>query len=476
MKIHVYTKGVFLIAILVLQSCIPTQDVREPDKTLPVAYALGNSDTLNVGNMRWSDYFEDPYLQQLIDTALIRNQELNIVLQNIAVAQNEVRTRRGEYLPFIGIQGGSEVDKASKFTRNGAVEEHLTIGEETPFPDPLKNYQLGLSASWELDIWKKLRNAKKAAVYEYLASVEGKNYVVTNLVAEVAKLYYELMVLDNQLDFVAQNLEIQQNALKMVRLQKQAARATELAVRRFEAEVLKNQSHLFEIRQEITVTENQLNFLLGRNPQPIVRNSAAFIDGTYAPVASGLPAQILQNRPDVRKAELELEGAKLNVKVARASFFPTVGLKAGLGFESFKSEFLFTSPEALVYNAVGDLVAPIINRNGLKAAFNTATSRQIQALYEYERAILNGFVEISNQLTNIENLNASYDRKVNQVKALNESIELANQLFRSARAEYLEVLLTQREALEARMELVETRKDQMNSRIDLYRALGGGWK
>lgn len=129
----------------------------------------------------------------------------------------------------------------------------------------------------------------------------------------------------------------------------------------------------------------------------------------------------------------------------------------------------------MVYNAVGDLVAPLVNRNALKAAFNTANNRQVQAMYEYEQAILNGYVEVANQLSNLENLNNSYARKDNQVKALDASIELANQLFRSARVEYLEVLLTQREALEARMELVETRKDQYLARVDLYRALGGGW-
>ena len=475
MKSYYKILGLGLLVFSVHYSCIPTREIREVNSELPETFAGGSTDTLSAANMDWKDFFKDSKLQMLIDSALVRNQELNITLQQVAIAQNEIRARKGEYLPFVGFQGGYELEKASKFTRNGSVEEQLTIGEGEAFPDPLPNFNLDLAASWELDVWKKLRNAKKASVFEYLASVEGKNFMVTNLVAEIASSYFELTALDNQLAYVKQNLEIQQNALKMVQLQKQAARATELAVRRFEAEVAKNQSHLYELQQEIVETENRINFLIGRRPQAIKRNSAEFIQMEPMLVTSGIPAQLLQNRPDIRMAEFELEAAKLNVQSARASFLPAVGIKAGVGFEAFKSDVLFTSPESLIYNAVGDLVAPLINRNALKAVFNTANNRQLQAIYEYEQAILNGYVEVVNELSNMDNLDKSYVQKNKQVKALDESIELANQLFRSARAEYLEVLLTQREALEARMELVETRKFQLRARIELYRALGGGW-
>lgn len=476
MKAHKKLIGLGLLALTVQYSCIPSRQIREVDTALPATYANASSDTVNTGALSWREFFAEPELQQLIDTALVRNQELNITLQQVAMAQNEIRARKGEYLPFIGFQGGYELEKASRYTRNGAVEEQLTLGEAgEAFPDPLPNYHLGFAASWELDVWNKLRNAKKAAVFEYLASVEGKNFMVTNLVAEIASLYYELIALDNQLIFVQKNLDIQQNALSMVKLQKQAARATELAVKRFEAEVMKNQSHLFELKQQIVETENQINFLLGRRPMPILRNSHEFVENHPDNVHEGIPSQLLQNRPDIRRAELELEAAKLNVKSARASFYPSIGLRAGVGFEAFNPNFLFTAPESMVYNAVGDLVAPLVNRNALKAAFNTANNRQLGAIYEFERAILNGYVEVTNQLSNIENLNSSFSSKSNQVEALDASIDLANRLFRSARAEYLEVLLTQREALEARMELVEVRKDQFLARIDLYRALGGGW-
>ena len=464
-----------LLALSLFFSCVPSRDIREAKDGLPEQYTAGQADTLNSSAVSWRVFFGDPDLRTLIDSALVRNQELNIMVQQVDIARNEVRARTGEYLPSVGLQAGAEVEKVGRYTRSGAVEDQLDIREGEAFPEPLTDFQAGLAASWELDIWKKLRNSKKAAVYEYLASVEGRRFMVTNLVAEIAASYYELVALDNQLVYLRQNLEIQQNALDIVKLQKQAARATELAVRRFEAEVFKNQSQRFEIQQQIVETENRINFLTGRGPGPVRRRSEPFIDMALDTVYSGIPAQLLTNRPDIRQAEFELEAAKLDVKSARASFLPSVGIRAGIGFQAFKPGLLGTTPESLVYNAVGDLVAPLINRNALKAAYNSATDRQLQAVYEYEKAILGGYVEVVNQLSNIENLRNGYQRKLDQVDALTESIDLSTRLFQSARVEYLEVLLTQREALEARMELVEAKKFQMLARIDLYHSLGGGW-
>ena len=467
---------ILLLGIGTFHSCVPTKELKQENKNLPSSYASTSTDTTNTGVLKWKDFFNDPDLIKLIDTALVNNQELNIMLQQIDVAQNEVKARKGEYLPFIGYGAGAEVEKVGEYTRNGAVEKNLDIKEGEEFPEPLTDYSAGLFASWELDIWKKLRNSKKAAVLEYLSTIEGKNFMMTRLISEIADSYYELIALDNQLAFIEQNLELQGNALEMVKLQKEAARATELAVRRFEAEMFKNQSHKFEVQQQIVEMQNKINFLIGRTPQPIVRNSEDFIDREMDTLYTGIPSQLLQNRPDIRQAEYELEAAKLNIKVARANFYPSIGIKAGLGLQAFNPKYLTNTPESLMYRAVGDLVGPLINRNAIKAAYNTANAKQVQAVFEFEKAVLNGYIEVENQLSKVENLKNSYALKENQVKALTESIDLSTRLFKSARIEYIEVLLTQREALESKMELVETKKDQLMARVDMYQILGGGWK
>ncbi|WP_435262485.1 TolC family protein [Tenacibaculum sp. nBUS_03] len=461
---------------ILIQSCVPTKNIRKANTSVPEVYQKQLNDTLNSGMTHWKDFFSDTYLSALIDTALVKNQELNIILQQIAVAKNEIKARKGEYLPFVNYQVGAEVEKASEYTRKGAVEKNLPIREKEAFPNPLQNYSARLFASWEIDVWKKLRNSKKTAVMEYLASIEGKNFMVTNLVSEIANAYYELIALDNQMAIIEQNLEIQQNALEIVKLQKQAARATELAVKRFEAEVLKNKSGKYEIKQQIVETENRINFLLGRQPRPIHRTSENFLNTTIGTISTGIPSQLLLNRPDIRKAEYELAASKLNVKVARANFYPSFSLKADVGLKAFKPKFLTSTPESLLYSFAGDVVGPLINRNAIKAEYANANALQLRAVFEYEKTILKGYMEVTNELSNIENLNNNYEFKNKQVDALTKAIEISNQLFQSARADYMEVLLTQRDALESKIELVETKKEQMLAKISIYRALGGGWK
>jgi len=464
------------IVVLVTACSLPSSLVeKNENKQTPTGYNNNPQDTVNTAKVNWKEYFTDPNLVGLIDTALHNNQEYNIMLQEINIARNEVRARKGEYLPFLSIGAGASIEKPGQYTTQGAVEENLNIREDQRFPEPLPNFMLGVNASWEVDIWKKLRNAKKAAMFRYLSTTEGRNFMVTNLIAEIANSYYELMALDNRLEILKRNISIQQNALEIVRMEKQAAKVTELAVRKFEAEVLKNQSGLYDIMQAITETENRINFLVGRFPQHISRNSQTFTDLPLDSIHAGIPSQLLQNRTDIRQAEFDLASAKINIKVAKANFYPSLHISAGVGYEAFNTKYLVTSPQSLLYTVAGDLMAPLINRNAIKAYYYTSTSKQIQAVYNYERTVLNAYVEVANQLSNIRNLSRSYDLKAKQVEALTQSIDISIRLFRSARADYMEVLLTQRDALESKFELIETKKQQLNARVNVYQALGGGW-
>lgn len=460
---------------LLLSYCkLPYVGRNTESRYVPQAYT-SKKDSLNSAKTGWKEYFTDPFLSQLIDSALNRNQELNIVLQEINIAKNEIRARKGEYLPFLSIGAGGMVEKTPRYTRSGAVEANNDIKPGTSFPEPLPDLMLSAQVSWEVDIWRKLRNAKKSVVLKYMATIEGKNFMVTRLISEIAHSYYELLALDNQLQILQQNIAIQQNALEIVKLEKQSAKVTELAVKKFEAEVLKNQSRQYYIRQQIVETENRINYLVGRFPQHVDRNSQNFTDLSPNGIHEGIPSQLLENRPDIRQAERKLAAAKLDVKAARANFYPSLRIFAGLGYEAFNPKFLFTMPESILYYLGGELVAPLINRNAIKAQYYSANSRQIQAVYNYERTVLNAFMEVSNQLSNIQNLANSYELKTKQVQALTESIDISNGLFKSARADYMEVLMTQRDALDSKFELVETKMQQMNAHVNIYRVLGGGW-
>lgn len=432
-------------------------------------------DSTNTAKAKWREYFTDPNLLALIDTALHNNQELNINVQEIQQASNEVLARKGAYSPFVTLGGGAGVEKIARYTSKGASDAFTEIKPGKPTPEVLPNTYVGAFASWEVDIWHKLRNARKSAVATYLSSVEGRNFIATNLVAEVASSYYELMALDNQLTIVQQNIGILNNALNITKQEKEAAKVTELAVRRFEAEVLKTQNLQYGIQQRIVETQNHINFLLGRFPQPVQRSSQGFNTLVPTKIYAGVPTQLLENRPDIRQAELQLQAAKLDVQVAKANFYPSLNLSASLGVMAFSPLYLANTPQSLFSSLVGDLVGPMVNKNAITATYKSANARQIQAIYRYERTVLNAYIEVVNQLSNSDNLEKSYTTKNSQVQALTQSTNISMKLFTSARADYMEVLLTQRDVLEARIELIDTRMQQMNALVNTYRALGGGW-
>ncbi len=355
-----------------------------------------------------------------------------------------------------------------------AVEDQLLAAPGKGFPEPLPNFLVATNVTWEIDIWKKLRNARDAAAVRYFGTRDGRNYVVTRLVADVAENYYELLALDNWQQILDRTIAIQEQSLEFSKARKEAARDTELAVQRFQAEVRKNQSEKLIIQQRIVETENRINFLLGRYPQPIERLAGNYVDIKLRSLAVGFPSQLLQNRSDIRQAERELAAAGLDVRVARARFFPALNLSAGVGLEAFNTRYLLDTPESLIYRAGGDLIAPLINRKAIKADFMTANARQLQALYDYQRTVLNAYLEVVNRLSKVENYGQAIEIKKQQLESLESSVNNATMLFQNARAEYMEVLLAQRDLQEARMVVIETKQQQLSAIVTAYQALGGG--
>ena len=472
----VYKLLISLSICLAVVSCkTPAIAPTKASAAVPESYAT-SKDTTNTATLPWKTFFKDPDLVNLIDIAIQNNQELMITLQDIVIAKNDIRIRKGAMLPTVGVRAGSSIEKVGTYTSQGAGDASAEITPGSRVPESLTDFNVAAYANWEVDIWKKLRNSKKAAISRYLSTIEGKNFVITNLIGEVSDSYYELLALDSQLQIIRQTIVLQNNALEIVKIQKEAARATELGVQKFQAEVLASQSMEFETLQKIKETENRINFLLARYPQEIKRSKSDFLTLPAAVVNSGIPSQLLANRPDIKQAELELAAAKLDVKVARAEFYPSLNISASYGLQAFKPSYLFTLPESILYSLAGDLAAPLINRNAIKAEFSNANARQLQALYNYERTILNAYLEVSNQLSKISNIESSFNLKTKQVTALNKSIEVSNDLFKSARVDYFEVLMTQRDALDTKLELIDTKKEQLNAAIHIYRNLGGGWK
>jgi NodT family efflux transporter outer membrane factor (OMF) lipoprotein len=464
-----------LFVLLFSGACAPKGPARAVQLQLPASPDGESAALPSSASLPYRELLTDPALVALVDEALARNQELALLEQEIFVTRAELRARRGEVLPQAGLQVGAGVEKVGLFTSQGASDAANEILPGREVPEVLGDLQAGFVASWEVDVWKRLRNASRAARLRYLSSIEGRNFAVTRLVAEVADAYYALEALDNQLEVIEANIELQASSLEVLELQKAAGRVTELAVQRFQADLLRNRSHRFEVLQEITATENELHLLLGRSPVPIARSSASFIDTEPEAVSMGSAAELLENRPDIRAAEADLEAAKLDVKTARAAFYPALGIDAEVGLNSFDLEHLI-DPESIAWGIAGRVLAPLVNRSALRAAYDAQNARQVAAVVAYERTVLQAWLEVSTRMSLVENTSQSLALRRQQVARLEDASQTSSDLFRSARADYLEVLTTRREALESKLELIETRRDQLRAVVDTYQALGGGWR
>jgi outer membrane protein TolC len=247
-----------------------------------------------------------------------------------------------------------------------------------------------------------------------------------------------------------------------------------LGVQRFLGEVRKNESQRLIVRQRIIEVENRINFLVGRYPQAVERESWDFIKLDSRSLSAGVPAELLLNRRDIRAAERELAAAGLDVLVARARFFPRLNITAGVGFEAFNPRYLF-DPGAFIGYAAGELVGPLINKKAIRADYLSANARQLQAVYNYQRTVLNAFTEVTNRLTKVDNYRRSVAIKQEQVTALEKSVSIASDLFNQVRAEYMDVLFAQRDLLDARRVLIETKQQQLSAIVNAYQALGGGY-
>ena len=452
---------------------IPQLRSSDPTPNLPETF-LGDSNEENSSLLGIDEFFDDLILTNLIDQGLAGNQELKMLAQDIAMANNDVLAKSGSYLPFVTIGGGAALEKPSAYTRAGAVDNNLQFLPGQNFPTPLPDFLGAANVSWQIDIWRQLRNARDAATLRYFATAEGRNYVVTRLVAEIAENYFTLMALDKRIENLDRIISLQEQSLKVAIAKKDAGQGNELAVKRFQAEVQKNQSEKLIINQDIIVTENRINFLVGRFPEQVDRNSAKFFDLELRELRLGIPAQLLQNRPDIRQAEREIAAAGLDILSARARFYPRLDITAAVGYDAFNPRYLFITPDSLIYGVAGDLVAPLINKRAIQADYMNANARQLRAIYNYQRTVLNAFTEVINRLSMVENYRQSLEIKRQQLDSLEASVSAAKNLYDQAQAEYIDVLFAQRDLVDARMVYITTKREQLAAVVNTYQALGGG--
>jgi len=461
------------LALLVLPSCaIPQLHRAESAPAMPESF-VGVASPKNSSLLGAAEFYHDPALMYLIDQGLMNNRELKVLEMEVQVASNEVLSRSGAYLPFLTIGGSGGLDRNSNRAIEGAA---IRDDEYLPgkfFSNPHGVFQQGINFTWHVDIYRQLRNARDAAGERYAAAIENRNYFVTRMVADIAENYYRLMALDKRIENLDQIIALQEQSLQIAKASFEFADDTRLAVLRFEAAIRSNQSEKLVISQDIIVAENRINFLLNRYPQRIPRDSSNFFDLNINTLNVGLPSQLLQNRPDIRQAERNLAAAGLDVQVARVNFYPQLVLDAGVGLEAYNMAALF-NPQAVAGAVAGGLLGPMVNFRSIRADYLTANANQMRAVYDYQRTVVNAFTEVVNRLTMVRNYGNSVVIRKEQMRTLEEAVTVAELLFKNARTEYLDVLTAQHDLRDARLELIDTKEQQLTAIVNAYQALGGG--
>lgn len=474
-KFHLYT----ILLVIFASACSNLKTIEvAPPQPMPVSYT-GATDTTNVSGMPISAYFADNYLLRLIDTALTANPDILTALQRVEIANANLKYNGLLILPNVTLNANAGLEKYGDYTMNGVgnYDTNLSpnISSNQRIPNPTPDYFLGFRSAWEIDLWGKLRNRKKAAFNRFLASQSGYKMVTTSLTSQIATAYYQLLALDNELRVIRKNVAFQSNALEIIKIQKLGGRATELAVQQFLAQLKRTQGLEYQVLQQITETENQLNFLTGRFSKTIVRDTSINTLKLPSVLKAGVPSQLLLNRPDIQEAEFELRAMNADIKAVHAAFFPSLTISPYVGFNAFASSLLFNSG-SFTYGILGGITAPIFNRKLIKADYDRTVAQGKQALYSYQKTVLNSYQEVFNSLKSIENYKQMYNQKQQEVQALNNAVSVANDLYLVGRANYLEVITAQRNVLDAELELANTKKNIFIGAINLYRSVGGGWK
>lgn len=458
----------FLALVAVVSGCKIAEPPALPEAAkMPETY-IGHTDTLTDGAIHWQEFFTDPQLVTLIETALKNNFDMLTAIQRVEMARADYNIRAGAILPSLNLAGTADL---------GSVNDNMVAeGAQDPSANPVtEEYFLGFQASWEADLWGKLKNQKKAAHARFLASEKGRHLITTSLVAEIARLYYELLAVDNELEVVRKNINFQEIALEIINIQKMGGRATELAVQQFTAQLLNTKALEKEKEQRIIELETEINFLMGRYPQPIARQRDISELVLPPTLHEGVPSALLFNRPDIQQAELELVATEADLQAARAAFLPSVRIYPYAGLNAIDAAALFQTPESLAAGMLGGITAPVFNQKRIRSQFNRRVAERAEAWYNYQQSIIRGYGEVVNNIRGIDNLEAIYDLKEEEVEVLLNAVSTSNVLFTSGYATYLEVITAQKSVLKAELELANIKKGIFHSVIGLYKALGGGW-
>ena len=450
---------------LTLTACAGRKAYERPNVIDEKLFRMDNipTDSLSSANVSWRNIFTDATLQGHINKALSNNLDVRVAMQNVASAQAYLKQSKAAQLPTLSV--------GANYTRStNSINAMGGMGERT-----YNNlWDITGAASWETDIWGKLSAQRRASYASYLATVEAQKAVQSEVVATLATAYYQLLMLDEQKKVLEQTIDFRQKSLETTKSLKEAGSTTEVATKQIEALVYNAQAQLVTIGNSIWALENTICVLLGEEPHAIERTTLAE-QQFPTEFKQGYAAKLLQNRPDVARAELSLRNAFELTNVARAAFYPTLTLSARGGISSAELD-TWISAKSIFANFVAGLAQPILNRRQIRTQYEVQQIAQETALLNFKKAVLSAGKEVSDAMQNFSTQTEFIELKTKEMKAYQEATDYSKQLFDSGMVNYLEVITAEVNRLNAELSVANAQFTRMQYGITLYKALGGGWR
>ena len=421
------------------------------------------TDSLSMADLSWKELFTDPYLVQYIEEGLQNNIDIRIAIQQMLAAEAYVKQGKSTYLPSLSANTSVTHQELSRNSQFGSF-----------FNGGITQYAVTTDLSWEADIWGKIRSNKRAFEADYLQSVAAHQAVKSRLVADIASTYYQLMSLDAQLEITKRSVTVRDSSVTTIAALKDAGQVTQVAVDQNIAQYNNARALQVDLETAIYQAENTLSILLGKGPQHYERGILED-QQLESDLKLGVPSLLLRNRPDVIAAEYGLIQAFELTNVARSNFYPSLTLTATGGFQSLELDKLLNT-NSLFATVVGGLTQPIFNQRRIRTQKEVADAQQEQALLEFKRSLLVAGNEVSNALYSYNQETKKYEYRELEVEALRNAESNSNELLKNGYANYLDLLTARQSALNAELNVIDSKLQQMLSIVDLYEALGGGWK
>lgn len=470
MKKYIKTLIIFSSMGIVI-GCRVSKDIATPQPELPVSFRNAEvQDTEAIADIPWKEFYKDPVLQKLIDSAIVRNYDMQIALKNVEQSQLQFRQSRWNNVPVIAFSAASSTSNPSDNSLNGLSTKQF-LGT-----NHIEDFNANVSLSWEADIWGKIRSKNKAALAVYLRTEEARKTIQTDLVAKVTQGYYNLLMLDEQLSVTQRNVQLNDSTLKIINMQFQAGQVTSLAVQQAQAQLLSTQQLIPELQEDITIQENALRILSGELPSGVQRNTLLAQVIFPETLSAGLPSALIRRRPDIKSRELELVLANAKVGVSKAEMYPALRITASAGVNSLKASNWFNIPASLFGIVGGSVLQPLLQRRELHAQYKVDLVEREKAVLLFRESVLKAVGEVSDALVRIEKLKVREAIAADRVKTLQQATSNANDLFINGMATYLEVITAQGNVLQSELELASIRKLELSAISELYRSLGGGIK